>query len=126
MNKNDISAKEGVNAITGTDWERLAAMTDEDIDLSDIPELTEEQLQNMRPTAELIPALANRGKTRITIRLDDQVVAFFKQQAADNDASYQTLINAALHYFMIQQQQKDDLRVMIRQIVREELANAGD
>lgn len=123
MNKNDILlTKEGATIITGTDWERLVAMTDEEIDLSDVPELTEEQLQGMRPTAELIPALANRGKTRITIRLDDQIIAFFKQQAADHDANYQTLINAALHHFMVQQLQKDDLRIMIRQMVQEEVA----
>lgn len=32
-----------------TDWERLDAMTDEHIDFSDIPELTAEQLQAMKP-----------------------------------------------------------------------------
>ncbi|MEJ2748934.1 MAG: hypothetical protein P8183_13670 [Anaerolineae bacterium] len=36
-----------------TDWKRLDAMEDKDIDLSDIPELTEEDFKHMRPTAEV-------------------------------------------------------------------------
>jgi predicted DNA binding CopG/RHH family protein len=124
MNKNDISAKHAANAAIGTDWARLEVMTDEEIDLSDIPELTDEQLQSMRPTDELIPALANRGKTRITIRLDDEIIAFFKQQANDNSTNYQTLINAALHHFVVRQEKQDNLRTMVRQLVQEELAKA--
>lgn len=97
-------------------------MSDEEIDLSDIPELTEEQLASMRPTAELIPALANRGKTRITIQLDDEIITFFKQQAHENHTNYQTLINATLHHFMVQQGQQHVLRAMIKEIVQQELA----
>ena len=41
-----------------TDWERLDAMTDDDIDFSDIPKLTAEQLQSMRPAREVF---AERG-----------------------------------------------------------------
>ncbi len=41
-----------------TDWERLENMSDEDIDYSDIPPLTEEQLKAMRPTSEV---LAEKG-----------------------------------------------------------------
>lgn len=99
-------------------------MTDEEIDLSDIPELTEEQLASMRPTAEVIPALARQGKTRITIRLDDDIVTFFKQQAHENNTNYQTLINATLHQVMVQQGKQHDLRTMIKEIVQQELAKA--
>lgn len=43
---------------TETDWERLENMSDDDIDLSDIPELTEEAFKRMRPGKDI---LAERG-----------------------------------------------------------------
>lgn len=43
------------------------------------------------------PVKAPRGKTRITIRIDDDVLAWFRGATHDEGgASYQTLINAAL------------------------------
>lgn len=43
------------------------------------------------------PIKAPRGKTRITIRIDDDVLAWFRGATHDEGgASYQTLINAAL------------------------------
>lgn len=52
MNKNNFSLE------SQTDWERLDAMTDDDIDFSDIPELTAEQLQSMKPARKFF---AERG-----------------------------------------------------------------
>jgi hypothetical protein len=52
MNKNSFSLE------SQTDWERLDAMTDDDIDFSDIPELTAEQLKSMKPVREFF---AERG-----------------------------------------------------------------
>ncbi|MCP4415253.1 MAG: hypothetical protein GY805_01440 [Chloroflexi bacterium] len=52
MNKNSFSPK------SQTDWARLDAMADDDIDFSDIPELTEEQLKSMKPAREFF---AERG-----------------------------------------------------------------
>jgi hypothetical protein len=51
-----MNEKDALNK-SQTDWARLVAMRDDEIDFSDIPALTEEQLQAMQPTAELIPAL---------------------------------------------------------------------
>lgn len=44
------------------------------------------------------PAVAiPKGKTRITIRIDDDLLAWFKQQVnAAGGGNYQSLINAAL------------------------------
>ncbi len=41
-----------------TDWKRLETMTDDDIDFSDLPELSEAQLQMMQPTRRFF---AERG-----------------------------------------------------------------
>lgn len=77
-----------------TDWARLARQDDKDIDTSDIPELGEDFFRQ----AELrVPA-----KQTVTIRLDADVVAWFKAQGA----GYQTRINQLLRQYM-QAQQRD-------------------
>jgi uncharacterized protein (DUF4415 family) len=40
------------------------------------------------------------GKSRITIRVDNEVLAFFKARAAMENGSYQTMMNEALKQFM--------------------------
>jgi len=60
------------------------------------------------------------GKTRITIRLDEDTLDWFKEQAdATGGANYQTLINQALREFIASK--VDPLEDTIRRIVREEL-----
>lgn len=65
------------------------------------------------------------GKTRITIRLDDDVLAWFREQAhAVGGANYQTL-NDALRTLV--QERKKPLETVLRRVVREELRRAqGD
>ncbi|MGC4010262.1 MAG: BrnA antitoxin family protein [Pseudomonas sp.] len=71
-----------------TDFERLSKMKDADIDTSDIPELGEDFFRN----AELhVPA-----KQAVTIRLDADVLEWFKSQGA----GYQTRINQLLRQYM--------------------------
>ena len=114
---------ETLSSAVGNDkWERLASLPDDAIDLDDFPELTPEQLAAMRPTDELIPALRRVGKQRITIRLDEDVLAFFRERAVADDDGYQSLINAALREFMLREKGTYRLRQLIRHIVREELA----
>lgn len=60
------------------------------------------------------------GKTRITIRLDDDVLHWFRTQvAAAGGGNYQTLINTALRDHM--QQRREPLEATLRRVVREEL-----
>jgi len=44
--------------------------------------------------------ISSGGKTRITIMLDDDVLAFFRDKAAAGGTGYQTMINAALRETM--------------------------
>lgn len=61
-----------------------------------------------------------KGKTRITIRLDDDVLAWFKARVhATGGGNYQTLINDALR--SIADGPTEPLEAVIRRIVREEL-----
>ena len=60
------------------------------------------------------------GKTRITIRLDDDILAWFREQVhLSGGGNYQTLINDALRQNM--QQQREPLEVTLRRVLREEL-----
>lgn len=60
------------------------------------------------------------GKTRITIRLDDDVLEWFREQVSDaGGGNYQTAINAALREHI--QREHEPLEEMLRRVVREEL-----
>lgn len=60
------------------------------------------------------------GKTRITIRIDDDLLDWFRGQVnAMGGGNYQTLINRALREYV--QRQSEPLEETLRRIVREEL-----
>ena len=61
------------------------------------------------------------GKTRITIRLDDDVLAWFREQVhAAGGGNYQTLINLALREYIADR--REPLEETLRRVLREELA----
>lgn len=61
-----------------------------------------------------------KGKTRITIRIDDDILEWFRGEVdAAGGGNYQTLINDALREYLNQQQQP--LEELLRRVVREEL-----
>ena len=69
-----------------------------------------------------IPALAklqaeSGGKTRITMRVDNDVLAVFKARAEMTGGNYQTLINDALKQVATGQ----TLAEVVRQTIRQEL-----
>jgi uncharacterized protein (DUF4415 family) len=64
-----------------------------------------------------------KGKTRITIRLDEGVVEWFKQQVhAAGGGNYQTLINAVLRGYI--EEAQEPLEETLRRVIREELKTA--
>jgi uncharacterized protein (DUF4415 family) len=65
-----------------------------------------------------------KGKTRITIRLDDEVLAWFKSQVENaGGGNYQSSINAALREHI--QRVDEPLEKTLRRVLREELRKAG-
>ncbi len=65
-----------------------------------------------------------KGKTRITIRLDDDVLAWFREQVhRAGGGSYQALINEALRRHM--EQAREPLEATLRRVLREELRRAS-
>ena len=67
------------SATDQTDWKRIDAMTDEDIDFSDIPEITPEMVaravlrRNFKPISR---------KKQLTLRVDSDVVEWYKNRVA--------------------------------------------
>ena len=63
---------------------------------------------------------ATAVKTRITIRIDDDLLQWFRKQVhAAGGGSYQTLINAALREYV--QATHEPLEATLRRVLREEL-----
>ena len=77
-----------------TDWTRVDAMKDSEIDYSDIPKLGGDFFRE---------AIRWPGpKKQITIRLDPDVLAFFRKRGK----RYQTTINAVLRTYVQAQKRK--------------------
>jgi uncharacterized protein (DUF4415 family) len=79
---------------SGTNWDKLAKMKDEDIDLTEMPELDDSFFNQ----AELhVPP-----KQAVTMRLDADVLEWFREQGK----GYQTRINRLLRAYMLSQQSR--------------------
>jgi len=70
------------------------------------------------------PVAKNSGKTRITIYLDDDVIAAFREKGDKLGRGYQTLINDALREALSKRDEGIDAKTL-RRILREELKKAG-
>jgi len=75
--------------------EALAALPEEAIDLSDIPELPDAFWRNAKPGQFYRPV-----KRQLTLRLDADVIEWFKSHTAADDG-YQTHINRALRQYVL-------------------------
>lgn len=84
--------KKTISKRSGTDFKRLDAMTDADIDMSDIPEVTPEMFAKGVVRRGLKPIT----KRQLTLRLDSDVIDWFRSQGG----GYQTRMNALLRAFM--------------------------
>ena len=70
------------------------------------------------------PVVRQRGKTRITIHIDDDVLEAFRERADAAGRGYQTMINEALRAHLEQSAEPVSADT-IRRIVREELRKTG-
>ena len=76
-----------------TDWKRVDALRDEDIDLSDVPEVSPEMFARAIVRRGLKPV---SRKAQLTLRVDSDVLDWFRRQGQ----GYQTKINALLRAYM--------------------------
>ncbi len=79
--------------------ERLKVLPDDEIDTSDIPVILD--LKNARHGAFYRPV-----RQQITLRVDADVVAWFKKHVGENGRGYQTAINRALREHVVQTERK--------------------
>ncbi len=77
------------NKFSATNWARVDALTDDEIDTSDIPPLTEEELAG---ATLRMP----RQPVAVTLHVDSDVLEWFKAQGAE----YEWRINAALRIYV--------------------------
>jgi uncharacterized protein (DUF4415 family) len=87
MKKSNTSKK------SRTDWKRVDKLKDEDIDLSDIPEVSPEMFARAIVRRGLKPV---SSKVQLTLRLDSEVLEWFRKQGQ----GYQTKINALLKAYV--------------------------
>lgn len=65
-----------------------------------------------------------KGKTRITIRIDDDILEWFRKQVhTAGGGNYQTLINMALREYI--NSKRESLEDTLRHVIREELSTYG-
>ncbi len=65
-----------------------------------------------------------KGKTRITIRLDEDIIAWFRTQVeAAGGGNYQGLINDALRQHIART--REPLEETLRRVIREEIKRAS-
>jgi hypothetical protein len=66
----------------------------------------------------LIPS---KGKTRITIFIDDTVLDEFRARAEKSGSGYQTMVNDALRAFLADTDSQPLTEAMLRRVIREEI-----
>ncbi len=81
-----------------TDFDRLDKMKDEDIDFSDAPEITPE----MFAKAVVRRGLKPRTKKQVTLRIDSDVLEWYKKPGR----GYQTKINLLVRAYMDEHQRQ--------------------
>jgi len=84
--------KKSTSTESQTDFERLDKMKDKDIDLTDAPEITPE----MFAKAIVRRGFKPRTKKQVTLRVDSDVLEWYKKQGR----GYQTKINLLLRAYM--------------------------
>lgn len=98
-----------------TDWGKVEQMTDEEIDFSDIPQATSEQMAKAVPLGRLFPELVQRQNV---VALDDDVAEWAKQQSTARQADFAQVVNQILREHIVQQESLEDT---LRRVIREEL-----
>jgi uncharacterized protein (DUF4415 family) len=92
-----------VSTSSKTNYKRINKLSDKDIDYSDIPETDEKFWSD---TEVLFPT----KKTHVSIRLDDDIISWFKQFGR----GYQTKINSVLKSYITSIQKKTGTKVDIK------------
>lgn len=69
--------------------------------------------------------LSSKGKTRITIYIDDDILEEFRSRAEEAGMGYQTMINEALREYLDKSLDKPVTESSLRRILQEEFPKIG-
>lgn len=90
-----------IKPISQSELDRLASMPDSEIDYSDMPEWTAEQIANAKRGKEVFSFMNSDHykptKQQVTLRLDSDILAWLKKDGK----GYQTRANELLRQMMI-------------------------
>ncbi|HEY3570727.1 MAG TPA: BrnA antitoxin family protein [Thermoanaerobaculia bacterium] len=84
--------KKATSPQSQSDWNRVDRMKDEDIDLSDLPEIPPEKFARAIVRKGLQPVAR---KAQVTLRVDADVLEWFREKGA----GYQSRMNAVLRAY---------------------------
>jgi len=87
--------KRSISKRSKTNWKRVDALRDEDIDFTDNPEWTAEDFAKAVVRVGLKPV---PPKEQVTLRIDADVLQWFRARGA----GYQTQINCLLRAYMVE------------------------
>lgn len=91
--------KDSILKTSSTDWERIDAMTDDQIDYSDSPKISRELfITGIRKSGKR----TSEVKEAISIRLDKDVLEWFRARGR----GYQSEVNALLRVYMQQHERQ--------------------
>jgi len=71
------------------------------------------------------PFVSAKGKTRITIFIDDAVLHEFRSRAEKAGSGYQTMMNEALKAYLADTDSQPITEAMLRRVIREEMPAAS-
>ncbi|MDZ7683868.1 MAG: BrnA antitoxin family protein [Gammaproteobacteria bacterium] len=100
MSKKSTSKARPLKA-SQTDWKHVDSLEDDDIDTSDVPEITPEEFARSALRKGLRPVPKKR---QVTLRIDEDVLDWFRAQGR----GYQTRINAVLRAFVDANERGED------------------
>lgn len=69
--------------------------------------------------------LPTKGKTRITIYIDDAILEKFRSRAEKAGGGYQPMINEALKAYLAETDERPLTESMLRRVIREELPRSA-
>jgi|SRR5712671_2724396 len=67
------------------------------------------------------PYVPTKGKTRITIFIDDAILDEFRSRAEKAGTGYQTMMNDALRAYLVDTDSQPITEALLRRVIREEL-----
>lgn len=71
------------------------------------------------------PFVSPKGKTRITIFIDNAILDEFRSRAEKAGSGYQTMMNDALRAYLTDTDSQPVTEAMLRRVIREELPRAS-